>query len=371
MKKQGGGRDNKFNNCKSVLNEIISNVLVQVQSYPEKFSYEQLCEELLKQKPIQNTDKQVEGEVKQPEKRKKAPFLKNGVKLVSKHNKGQGNIPNEFKRRKKPSRMTLLNRVRQGLPVNSDDEDDNFDFMRKKQKTGEEKKQKVLEVIQRLSRERTEQVAKQVITIQETIVTRVEINDSDTRHTKPNQSNSSDNPKEYSSNSSDDSADDCRDQRKSEAQKLSSNFSNDLVKYVNKGSQETKDLNLSDLINIIKARSAPYNNAEESSSKIDERSVVDHLQNLSLNDSDTNTDKVPNECEIKQGGKPSEENNDKPSGVETSEKEDIKNIEEESVDINQRETHFVKNLVGTDLEVTKKASGEISSSENMEFGKKI
>lgn len=339
MNKHGAGRDSKFNNRKCLLNEI-SLVLVQAKSYPELFSYEQLCQELLQQ-TIEKTEKQNDVVVKEPVERKKAPFLKNGVKLVSSHNRGQGNIPNEYKRRKKPSRMTILNRIRKGIPVDSDDDDFEEKYVLNKHKTGAEKKQKVLEVIQRLSRERTEQGDKQVMPEKENVAPHVEINEYNATYSKSDQAISLKNTKHNhrNSESSFDDSEDEKDQRKSEAQKLSTNFSNDLANYMNRKAQEPKDLDLSDLKNIIQARSAPDNYSEESSSKMDEERVINQLENLGLKDINSMTNKVSIECKLKDYAKATENNNSpsKTDGLSINEEENNPNKEEEpEIDVSKR-----------------------------------
>lgn len=278
-------KDNKFNKQRSLLNEI-SNVLVQVKSFPELFSYDEMCEELLNENPIDNSVEKSKMEVKSAEKPKRAPYLKNGV--IVRNDRGQGNIPNEFKRRRKPGRLTLLNRVRKGIPLNSDEDDDEYIEVRKKKKTSEEKKKKILDIIAkcRESRERERDKSKTTQTTDKENVL-IRNNDyCDSSHSKQNLSLSSE-----------DSDEDYRNQRKSDAHKLSDNLGNDLSKFIAKKSHTEKDLCLMDVKKIVQSRTDSNTNtttAEKSSVLSDKQDLLDQMKSLDMNDTST-LDKKDNE----------------------------------------------------------------------------
>uniref|UniRef100_A0A8D8QJD5 Uncharacterized protein n=1 Tax=Cacopsylla melanoneura TaxID=428564 RepID=A0A8D8QJD5_9HEMI len=135
---------NKFNNEHYLRENQILNT-IQTESHPELFSYEELARELKEQEPPAPAVKDVKNTINRAvEKRKKAGKLINSVK---KSDDSQGNIPNEFKRRRKPGRLTLLNRIRKGLPVDSDDDEQDYVQVENKRKKGNEKKKKVLELL--------------------------------------------------------------------------------------------------------------------------------------------------------------------------------------------------------------------------------
>ncbi|KAL1456044.1 hypothetical protein WDU94_000798, partial [Cyamophila willieti] len=133
----------KFNNEQYLRENQILNTM-QTESHPELFSYEELARELQELKP-DPVVKEVKNTINHTvAKRKKAGKLINSVK---KSDASQGNIPNEFKRRRKPGRLTILNRIRKGLPVDSDDDEQDYVQVENKRKKASEKKKKVMELL--------------------------------------------------------------------------------------------------------------------------------------------------------------------------------------------------------------------------------
>ncbi|XP_008470181.2 uncharacterized protein LOC103507488 [Diaphorina citri] len=296
--KFGGDRNRpKVNRYNS---DVFINAVLPTQSHPELFSYEQLSQELL-QEQQQPVSCEIEKAVKPVEKRKSSSKLMNGVKISNA--KGQGNIPNEFKRRKKASRLTQLQRIRKGVPVNSDDDDDQDYVQVVNKKTREEKKKKIQEIIMntRLSRDRTrkdcqlpkatdevENVPPQCNTDIDRQVTSM-ANTDECKTVSPQ----SDVAKCIENDSSDESDFEfnSRNQRKSEAHKMSDNLASDLAKYLEKAEQtkctEPKDLSLADLKGMLQARNG---NTQACRRKSEDQEIESQMQRLNIHDIETEKD---------------------------------------------------------------------------------
>lgn len=270
-------KTSRFDNDTYLRENQISNPSPQV-SHPELFSYEDLAQELLLEEEKRRKimlDDVVKKDRWPVDKPKKAPKLISRIKKSDE--KGQGNIPNEFKRRKKPSKLTMLNRIRNGIPLDSDDDEQDYVQVANKQKMGNEKRKKVLELIaqMRLSRERMEEtkaIDNAVIMPDEpTVLSNSEheilvspqggnddVLESDvitvTSLDKNNKCNEKKSNEEQSSETSEDSDGkeefDNRNLRKFEAFKLSDS----LASHLEKRKSETKDLSLDDIKQIIETR---------------------------------------------------------------------------------------------------------------------